>query len=104
MSAGTLLTIFVGVIISVLSGIILWKVQNMAKKSEERYAERATMEKKERHLLNANSKLSELTARCVRGEHVNGDLEKAVEYQVTCRHDLEDAVTELQIDHTGGIR
>lgn len=74
-------TYIIEAIIGGLIGMMFWRIQKKIDKMESdqkaRHKEYVEIRTKERELLIAEAKISALTARCVRGEMVNGDLEEA---------------------------
>ena len=73
-----LLTIVIASAPSILSGFVIYKITKIGKQSEKQEA----MRKEECILIlkniDANGALAEQTARCAKGEKLNGNLDKAL--------------------------
>lgn len=98
--------VVVGLILAVIGGIItflFWsiekKIDRMEKKNDERRNEELEMRKAERELLLAEASISALSARCIRGEHVNGDLEKAENYLEEKKHAIQNLTQKIALEH-----
>ena len=98
--------IVIGLILAVIGGIItflFWsiekKIDKMDQKSEQRRKEELEMRKAERELLLAEASISALSARCIRGEHVNGDLEKAENYLEEKKHAIQNLTQKVALEH-----
>lgn len=96
----------IGLILAVIGGIItflFWsiekKIDKMDQKSEQRRKEEIEMRKAERELLLAEASISALSARCIRGEHVNGDLEKAENYLEEKKHAIQNLTQKVALEH-----
>ena len=79
---------------SVLCGIILLVIGYGQKKAQEREESRERRELLTLESLNANFKIDEQLARCIRGEKPNGDLTDALKYQKEIKHKLDDYIRE----------
>lgn len=98
--------IVIGLILAVIGGIItflFWsiekKIDKMDQRSEQRRKEEIEMRKAERELLLAEASISALSARCIRGEHVNGDLEKAENYLEEKKHAIQNLTQKVALEH-----
>lgn len=98
--------IVIGLILAVIGGIItflFWsiekKIDKMDQKSEQRRKEELEMRKAERELLLAEASISALSARCIRGEHVNGDLEKAENYLEEKKRAIQNLTQKVALEH-----
>ena len=76
--------IVIGFGLALIGGLItflFWKIEkkidHIEAENEQRHEEQINIRVAERELLIAEADISALTARCVRGEVVNGELEKA---------------------------
>lgn len=76
--------IVIGFVLALIGGLItflFWKIEkkidHIEAENERRNKEQINIRVAERELLIAEADISALTARCVRGEIVNGELEKA---------------------------
>lgn len=86
-----------GAVVAFLFWLIEYKISKMEKLSEQRYSEQINMRIAERELLMAEASISALTAKCIRGEHVNGDLEAAEKYLEEKKHAVKDLTNEYAI-------
>ena len=86
-----------GAVVAFLFWLIEYKISKMEKLSEQRYSEQISMRIAERELLMAEASISALTAKCIRGEHVNGDLEAAEKYLEEKKHAVKDLTNEYAI-------
>ena len=75
--------IIIGVILAVVGAFVsfmFWRIENkidvMEKENSQRHDEQVKIRIAERELLLAEADISALTARAIRGEVVNGELEK----------------------------
>ncbi|WP_027399108.1 hypothetical protein [Anaerovorax odorimutans] len=90
---------------SVLSGLVLGKFQRWQTKGEEN----SKLQRKENFLIMKNIDaigcLAEQTAKCLRGEKINGELTSALEYRKNMQHELEDHFMEVSanLKNMGGI-
>lgn len=98
--------IVIGLILAVIGGIItflFWsiekKIDKMDQRNEQRRKEELEMRKAERELLLAEASISALSARCIRGEHVNGDLEKAENYLEEKKHAIQNLTQKVALEH-----
>lgn len=98
--------IVIGLILAVIGGIItflFWsiehKIDKMDQRNEQRRKEEIEMRKAERELLLAEASISALSARCIRGEHVNGDLEKAENYLEEKKHAIQNLTQKVALEH-----
>ena len=73
----TVATAVIGAMVGLLFHRIEKKIDRMEADNEKHHREQVEVRIAERELLLAEAHISALTARCVRGEKVNGDLEKA---------------------------
>lgn len=71
------ITATIGGVVGFLFRQIEKKIDHMEQENEHRHKEQVEIRIAERELLLAEANISALTARCVRGEKVNGDLEAA---------------------------
>ena len=86
-----------GAVIAFLFARIQYKINKMQEIDEERHEEYMQMRIAERELLLAEAKISALSARCIRGEQANGDLEKAEDYLAEKKHNVQNLTTEYAI-------
>lgn len=91
----TIIGALIGIVSSVLSGIILHVVKKNQKDNEEREALRDRRSHLMLEAINANAGVSKELVRCVRGEKPNGELTEAFEYQTKVKHKLEDYIREV---------
>lgn len=88
-------TVIVALVPSILMLVINHRLNKMAKRSEAFEA----MRQKESFLIMKNIDaigcLSVQTARCLKGEKPNGELDEALKYQQSQKHDLEDYLMNL---------
>lgn len=71
------ITAVIGGVIGIMFNRVEKKIDKVAEDNERHHQETLEVRVAERELLLAEARISALTARCVRGEKVNGDLEKA---------------------------
>ena len=87
--------IIIETVIGGIIGVLFWRIQSkisaMDADQKHHHSELLEIRTAERELLLAEAEISALTARCVRGELVNGDLEAAEKVL----HDKRDAVNDL---------
>lgn len=76
-TVGTLVQILISIICSVISGIVLYQVQRSRKLTDERRAADIAAAVLDRELQLANAEVTELLARKIDGEGINGDLHEA---------------------------
>ena len=74
------------------------KLDNMQALDEKRHKEVVEVRIAERELMLAEAKISALSARCIRGEHVNGDLEEAERYLTACKNKVENLAHKTAIE------
>ena len=83
MTYGAIVTCIITAIVGGLIGLMFYKVERkidqVAADNERHHKETIEIRVAERELLLAEARISSLTAKCVRGEYVNGELEKAEE-------------------------
>lgn len=91
MTISAIIEIIVGAVI----GLLFWRIQkklgDMDAEQKHHHTEQIQVRTAERELLLAEAEISALTARCVRGETVNGDLEEAERVL----HDKQDVVQDI---------
>lgn len=78
----------ISLICAIISGIILWKFQENNRKQDARHMELIEAQIAERELLHAIAEVTELHARKIDGEGINGELHKANEEIKSKRDDL----------------
>lgn len=74
------------------------KLDAMQAEDEKRHNEAVQVRIAERELMLAEAKISALSARCIRGEHVNGDLEEAERYLTACKRRVENLAHKTAIE------
>lgn len=88
---------------SILSGVVLFKIQTKNKKDEKS----EEMRKEESFLIMKNIDaigcLAEQTARCIRGEKPNGELTKALDYRSEQKHALKDYLIKATAEHNSKV-
>lgn len=93
-------------IISAGIGVAIWalqrKVDRMEKEAEKHNAQSIRIRAAERDLLFAEAKISALTARVLRGEIVNGDLERAEKDLQEKKKTLTDITNEIIAEYMEG--
>lgn len=96
-----IISIAIAVVPSVLSGAVLLKLSRTASKSDAR--EKARVEENILILgnLDAIGTLADRTARCVKGEKVNGELDEAITYRIKKKHDLETHLIKVNAELKG---
>lgn len=87
------ITALVGAVVSFLVHRIDKRVDKIDKDNQQRHEEQVKIRLAERELLLAEAHISALSARCIRGERVNGDLEKA-ERELETKDKALDAITQ----------
>lgn len=75
----SVIQIMVSIFCAVVSGIVLWKIQENKKQDEARYRANVEAAVKDRELQLANAEVTELLARKIDGEGINGELHAAAE-------------------------
>ena len=78
------------IIVAIISGVILRKLDKAQKKTDEREAEQDEREQLTLEALNATFSVNKELVRCVRGEKPNGELTEAFQYQQDVKHKIED--------------
>lgn len=102
MTISAIIEIVVGAVIGLLFWRIQAKITAMDADAKHNHAELLEIRTAERELLLAEAEISALTARCVRGEMVNGDLEKA-EQDLRGKKDAVDRImTRMATEHIEG--
>lgn len=74
------------------------KLDSMQEMDEKRHKEVVEVRIAERELMLAEARISALSARCIRGEHVNGDLEEAERYLTACKRRVENLAHKTAIE------
>ena len=93
-------TAIIGAVVSLLFRRIEKKIDAIEDANERHHAEQVEVRIAERELLLAEAHVSALTARCVRGEKVNGELEKA-EHEVEAKTKVLEGITNrMFVEHT----
>lgn len=94
-------TIIISAIPSIISGVVLFKLNRTANKSDAR--EQARVQENILILgnLDAIGGLAEQTARCLKGEKPNGDLDAAIDYRKKLKHDLEAHLIKVNAEMKG---
>lgn len=88
-----IIQICISLFCAIISGTVLWKMQQHQKKNEERHQEEVELAVKERDLLIATAKATEVLARKIDGEGINGELHEANEELKEKRENLEEFTT-----------
>lgn len=88
----TATTAIIGAVVGLLFHRIEKKIDRMEADNEKHHKEQVEVRVAERELLLAEAHVSALTARCVRGEKVNGELEKA-EQEVEAKTKVLEGIT-----------
>lgn len=83
-----IITAFMGIVPSVISGIVLFKVQTNKKESDAKHERNVMAALHDRELLLAISEVSEMTARKVTGDNINGELHDAITELVEKRNEV----------------
>lgn len=99
-SIATLVQILISIFCAVVSGVVLWKVQTHQKLNDKRHQEQVDLAVKERELLLATSKTTELLARKIDGEGINGELHEANDKLKKEREELQDFTRQGFYDKT----
>lgn len=86
--------IIIAIVPSVLSGIVMVKINKANKKAEQAEEDRKKRELLILKSLDASASVSKELVRCVRGEKPNGELTEAFNYHQAVKHDLEDYMRE----------
>lgn len=103
MSISTIVEIIVGAVVGLLFWRIQAKITAMDADQKRHHAEVLEIRTAERELLLAEAEISALTARCVRGEMVNGELE-AAETDLRGKKDAVDKImTRMATEHVEGV-
>lgn len=96
--------IVIGFVLALIGGLItflFWKIEkkidHIEAENERRNKEQINIRLAERELLIAEADISALTARCVRGEIVNGELEKAEKTLVEKKKNIESLTLKVAI-------
>lgn len=95
MVTASIVQIVISIVCSVVSGLILWIVQKGRKEDEQRRAAEVEGLVKDRELQLANAKVTELLARKIDGEGINGELHAAAD-ELTSRRDAVERHTHEQ--------
>lgn len=74
-----IIEIFVSLFCAIISGTVLWKIQQTRKIDDERRQSDIGMAVKDRELQLATAELTEMLARKIDGEGINGELNAAAE-------------------------
>lgn len=90
-----LIWVIVPLIPSVLSGVIIARFNKFDRESEKRNQSRKTENILILKNMDAIGTLSELTTKCLKGETLNGELDKALEYRKKMKHDMEDYLMDV---------
>ena len=94
----------IGGIIGVLFFRIQKKLGDMDTEQKHRHSEQIEVRTAERELLLAEAEISALTARCVRGEMVNGDLEEAEKVLHEKRDEVQDITRKIAMEYIEGLQ
>jgi hypothetical protein len=86
------------VILTFITGLILRLVIKQNKKSDKRYEDRCKQDYLMLETIGANGHLSRLTAKKLNGEHINGEMEKAIDRQEKAEADLSKHITMISQD------
>lgn len=96
--------IVIGFVLALIGGLItflFWKIEkkidHIEAENERRNKEQINIRLAERELLIAEADISALTARCVRGEIVNGELEKAEKILAEKKKNIESLTLKVAI-------
>lgn len=102
LTAGTIIQLIISIFCSVVSGLVLWIIQKHRKEDEARRDAEVTAAVKVRELQLANAKATELIARKIDGEGINGELHDAAENLTEKREAVENYTREQYFRHLGG--
>lgn len=83
-----IITAFMGIVPSVISGVVLFKVQTSKKESDLKHEKNVTAALHDRELLLSIAEVSEMTARKIKGENLNGELAEALNELVNKRNEV----------------
>lgn len=89
-----IIQICISLFCAIISGTVLWKMQQHQKMNEERHQEEVELAVKERDLMIATAKTTEILARKIDGEGINGELHESNEELKDKRESLENFTTE----------
>lgn len=78
----------ISLICAVVSGVVLWKLQDNRKDNDLKHSKQVEAAVHDRELLLAISEVSEMTARKVSGDNINGELHDAVDELVEKRNEV----------------
>lgn len=99
--------IIIEAIIGGIIGVLFWRIQSkisaMDADQKHRHSEQIQVRTAERELLLAEAEISALTARCVRGEVVNGDLEEAERVLHEKRDVVQDITRKIAMEYIEGV-
>lgn len=86
---------------SVISGIVLYKINRSSSRADER--EKARIQENILILgnLDAIGSLSELATKCLQGQKLNGELQAALEYRKNQKHELEKHLIRVNAEMKG---
>lgn len=96
---GAIVQAIASVLTAIISGVVLKMLAQQSAKNDMRYQMRIKAELLERELLDANAHLTELTAQKLNGQKINGELQKAINHQIECRHALDETSREIEVKH-----
>lgn len=94
----------IGGIVGILFYRIQKKIDRMEADQTQRQREQVEIRTLERELLLAEADVSALTARCVRGEAVNGDLDCAFKNLTRKKNDLQSVTRKIALEYIEGDR
>ena len=85
----TTITALIGAMVSFMFSQINKRLTRMEEEDKKHREDQVQTRIAERELMLAEARISALSARCIRGEHVNGDLEEAENYLTACKRRVE---------------
>lgn len=78
----------ISIFCAVVSGIVLWRLQENKKESDLKHKKNVTAALHDRELLLSIAEVSEMTARKIKGENLNGELAEALNELVNKRNEV----------------
>ena len=88
-STGTLIEIVISIFCAIISGVVLRKLQENKKDNDQRHKKNIEAAVKDRELIMAMTAVTELIARKIDGEGINGELHEAVDDLISKRKAVE---------------
>jgi hypothetical protein len=88
----------IGAFQTVLTGVILLAIRSWNKKNEKREEMRKEGDVLVLQNIDAIGTLADRSARCIKGEKVNGELDAAMEHRTNMKHALETHLMKVKVD------